>query len=291
MRFSRRDGHVPVPVSERWRQVFRTGEAELHGFTAGQLAAVSLQQDALPAEPGPVLESVSLPPDDPPATEVTAAADVAALERAGFVRPWPPAPPDGPIQEELAGWVTSPDEGRRKVAVAGDLAIIAATRSRPAWIAEVTGAADPGWPDPDDTDWGLIARIYARYTPPAGLLERPAGPDGTGARYVMLRDDRVLATLVAWCAAGPPPPASGRPVPGEGSETDTAELAARFTRLTRVSVALPDGGQVRLRNLIVAAGDGGQWLLEGRYWERATGVSADGIGARLSAIVKSASAS
>jgi hypothetical protein len=297
MRFARREGrdgqggrggNVAVPVSDRWRQVFRVGEAELRGFTKQQLAAVSLQLDAMPQERGPVLRSQTLPADgSAPGVGSASAGDpaaIGALERDGFVRPWPPAPPDGPIAEELPGWADSPTEGRRQVALAGDLAIITSTLARPAWIAEMSASTDPTWPDPDDTDWSLVARVYARYTPPSALLERPARPDGTSEPYVLVRDDRMLHTFVDWCTAGAQ--AAGGQEPAVAA--DTAEVAGSFTRLTRVSVALPDGAQVRLRNLIVAAGNGGQWMLEGRYWERAVSVSPDGLGERLSAIVGSA---
>jgi hypothetical protein len=238
MRFGRDARQAPVSVSERWRQVFKIGQAELHGFTAAQLAAVSLQDDALPAERGPVLHATAVP-----AAESAADDPVVDLERQGYVRPWPPAGADGPIAEELPGWAEVPGEGRRQVALAGDLAII------------------------------------------VGLLEFPDGPDGAAAPHVLLADGRVLATLVAWCGGG----TSAAPLPVPAVAADTSSLADRFTRLARVSVVLPDGDEVRIRNLIAASGDGGPWLLEGRYWEQAVPATADDIGQRLSAIVRSAS--
>jgi hypothetical protein len=54
-----------------------------------------------------------------------------------------------------------------------------------------------------------------------------------------------------------------------------------------VRVALPFADQVRVRTLVVATSEAGQWLLEGTRWDRATGTSADDLGERLSAIVKS----
>lgn len=285
MRHFRRQGQVKVPVSERWRQVFRDGQVVLRGFTAAELAAVSLQGDAMPPEPGPVLRAVAPAPADLSAP-VPAAESIATLEREGYVRPWPPAEPGGPrpIPEEFPGWA----EGKA-VTLAGDLAIITSTRSRPAWVAEVSLAADPTWPDPEDASWGLLARVYARYTPPAGLLERPAGPDGAAPPYVLLRDDHVLVALVEWCGADIAPAPGEPPAEGNGAEaTDTASLAAGFRRLVQVKVALPQGEEVRLRNLIVASGEGGQWLLEGRYWERAVATSANDLGQRLSSLVKSA---
>ena len=280
MRFGRGARQAPVSVSERWRQVFKVGQAELHGFTGAQLAAVSLQDDALPAERGPVLHATAVP-----AAESAADDPVVDLERQGYVRPWPPAGADGPIAEELPGWAEVPGQGRRQVALVGDLAIIASTRARPAWIAEVSASTAPAWPDPEDTDWVLTARVYARYTPPAGLLEFPDGPDGAAAPHVLLADGRVLATLVAWCGGG----TAAAPLPVPAVAADTSSLADRFTRLARVSVVLPDGDEVRIRNLIAASGDGGPWLLEGRYWEHAVPARADDIGQRLSAIVRSAS--
>ena len=111
MRFGRGARQAPVSVSERWRQVFKIGQAELHGFTGAQLAAVSLQDDALPAERGPVLHATAVP-----AAESAADDPVVDLERQGYVRPWPPAGADGPIAEELPGWAEVPGEGRRQVA-------------------------------------------------------------------------------------------------------------------------------------------------------------------------------
>lgn len=283
MRQFRGGKQVKVSVKDRWMQVFRAGEVTLHDFTPAELAAVSLQREAMPPEPGPVLTSVTPLPGDAPSA-ASAAEALARLERQGFVRPWPPAEPDGPrpIPVEYPGWAVSPD-GRRPVALAGDLAIITGTRAQPAWIAEVSVAAEPTWPDPDDTAWNLVARVYARYAPPSGIIERPARPDGTTAPYILLRDDRVLVALVDWCGA------DMAAVPEETAEAaaDTASLAAGFTRLTQVRIALPHGDQVRVRTVVVASGDGRQWLLEGKYWERAAGVSADDLGERLSAIVKS----
>jgi hypothetical protein len=279
-----------VSVKERWMQVFRNGEVTLRDFTPAELAAVSLQRDAMPPEPGPVLAAVATVPDDAQPDMASAAGALRRLEREGFVRPWPPAEPDGPrpIPVEYPGWALAP-QGRTPVALAGDLAIITGTRGQPAWIAEVSEAASAG-PDPDGTAWNLLARVYARYAPPCGLLERPARPDGGTGPYVLLRDDRVLVALVTWCgadvAAGL---AAGAAAP---ADADTASLAAGFTRLSQVRVALPFGEQVRVRTLVVAtrdteSGDGGQWLLEGPRWERAVGTCAQDLGERLSAIVKS----
>lgn len=284
-----------VSVKERWMQVFKTGEVTLHDFTAAELSAVSIQGDAMPPEPGPVLTRDPVPGDPVPATATGA---VTRLERQGFVRPWPPAEPAGPrpIPVEYPGWAVSP-QGPTPVALAGDLAIITGTRARPAWIAEVSQAPGSGRPDPDATGWNLLARVYARYAPPCGLVERPARPDGGTGPYVLLRDDRVLVALVTWCgvdvaanraAGGAANRAAGGAVSmAAPADTDTASLAGRFTRLSQVRVALPFGDQVRVRTLLVAAGDGGQWLLEGPRWERAVGTCAEDLGERLSGIVKS----
>lgn len=278
-----------VSVKERWMQVFRSGEVTLHDFTAAELAAVSVQRDAMPPEPGPVLSAVTTVPDDEEFAAATGAAQgqaqaqaLARLERQGFVRPWPPAEPDGPrpVPVEYPGWAVSA-QGRTPVALAGDLAIIAGTRARPAWIAEVSQAPGSARPDPDGTAWSLVARVYARYAPPCGLVERPARPDGGSGPYVLLRDDRVLVALVTWCGVDV---ADGRPAP---AGADTATVAAGFSRLSQVRVALPYGDQVRVRGLVVATGEGGQWLLEGTRWERAVGTCADDLGERLSAIAKS----
>lgn len=294
MRRLRRDPQVKISVKDRWMQLLTAGQVTLGDFSPAELAAVSLQGDAMPPGPGqgPALRFVTPLPADPQATPASAAEALARLEREGFVRPWPPALPDGPrpIPVEYPGWALSPQDGRRPVALAGDLAIITATRGQPAWIAEVSVAAEPTWPDPEDAAWQLLARVYARYNPPSGLVERPVRPDGRTEPYVLLRDDQVLRTIVAWCGADAATvPANDRAAEDEDpSATETSDLAAGFSRLVQVRVALPDGDHVRVKTLVVASGDGRQWILEGTYWERAVGTSADALGRRLSAIVKSA---
>ena len=290
----RRDPQVKFSVKDRWLQLLRAGQVTLGDFSPAELAAVALQGDAMPPGPGqgPMLRVVTPLPADPQLTPASAAEALARLEREGFVRPWPPAQPDGPrpIPVEYPGWAVSPPDGRTPVALAGDLAIITATRGQPAWIAEVSVAAEPTWPDPDDVAWSLLARVYARYNPPSGLVERPLRPDGGAEPYLLLRDDQVLLTLVAWCGADAATvPADDRAAAAENpAAAETSDLAAGFSRLVQVRVALPDGEQVRVRTLVVASGDGRQWILEGKYWERAVGTGADGLGRRLSAIVKSA---
>jgi hypothetical protein len=286
MRLFRGTGQVKVPVSERWWQVFRIGEVELHHFTATELAAVSLQREAMPPQQAPFLRAVTQLPGDPSGPAPTAGT-IAGLERQGFVRPWPPAEPEpgpNPIQEEYPGWAASPDTERRPVALAGDLAIITSTRSMPAWIGEMSFAADPTRPSPDNATWQLAARVYARFHVPSGLVEHPAGPDGTTVPYVLLRNDKVVYLLVEWC--GPTMSAADEQTPAE--EADTASLAPGFRRLAQVQLALPHQDQVLMRTVIVASTDDKYWLLDGQYWERAIRTSTDDLGQRITEMINSA---
>ena len=74
--------------------------------------------------------------------------------------------------------------------------------------------------------------------------------------------------------AGPP-----GPVP-------TAEQAGAFASLVQLRVAVADQDQVLVRNLVVATGKEGHWLLEGEWWQRAVPVSAGDLGRRVAALLK-----
>jgi hypothetical protein len=46
-----------------------------------------------------------------------------------------------------------------------------------------------------------------------------------------------------------------------------------------------DQDQVLVRNLVVATGAAGHWLLEGEWWQRAVPVSADSLGRRVAGLL------
>ena len=78
-----------------------------------------------------------------------------------------------------------------------------------------------------------------------------------------------------------PSPFAGPPVP-----VPTAEQAGAFATLVQLRVALAEGERVVLRNLVVATGEAGQWLLEGDWWQRAVPVSVDELGQRVAAMLR-----
>jgi hypothetical protein len=223
---------------------------------------------------------------------------VASLERHGFLRAGPPAPATGPAPDELAGWAVGPDgdlAARRQVALIGDLAVITRIRAQPIWVAEATVSPDPTQPDATATGWRLLARMYAPYRPPVGLIEMPGGTDRRMPPFVLVRDDRAVQILVGWCGAdlaafaeqraqggaAEPSPFAGPPVP-----VPTAEQASAFATVVQLRVALAEGERVVLRNLVVASGRTGHWLLEGEWWQRAVPASVDELGQRVAAMLR-----
>jgi hypothetical protein len=46
------------------------------------------------------------------------------------------------------------------------------------------------------------------------------------------------------------------------------------------------GAQVLVRNLVVATGAEGHWLLEGEWWQRAVPVSVDDLGRRVAGLLR-----
>ena len=329
----RKAGRDPVSMLDRWQQVYQAGEVTLHSFTPAEVDAVTLDAEALPAgERGPFLQAVTplltgqgAPADGAaegwgpamgrgggvrasrartgPEMEGSAAATraeaVASLERHGFLRPGPPEPAAGPAPDELAGWAVGPGgdlAARRQVALIGDLAVITRIRAQPIWVAEATVSPDPTQPDSAATEWRLLARMYAPYRPPVGLIEMPASTDRRTPPFVLVRDDRAVEVLVSWCGAdlaafakqraqggaAEPSPFAGPPVP-----VPTAEQAGAFATLVQLRVALAEGERVVLRNLVVATGKTGHWLLEGEWWQRAVPASVDELGQRVAAMLKS----
>jgi hypothetical protein len=269
-----------VPVYVRLFEVYKKSEARLHAFTAAELAAVTLQTDALPAPACPVLHMA--PPGPPEATPAAVKA-VKALERQGFIRPWPPAAPKHPpIQDELAGWAVSDSKVPRQVCLAGDLAIIASTLARPRWIAEVSLAEDPSRPRPGQVTWDRPVRMYAREDP-YGLVERPPAADGTLPPYLLGRSDGILPVLVSWCGLT----LGEEPTGPAGTEVPTDTLTG-ITSLRQIRCSLPYGEQVRMAALTVATAGGRHWLLDGDQWEHATSTTVDDLGPRLAAILQAA---
>lgn len=313
----RRDTPGPVPVPQRWRQVFESGEVVLHSFTPAELDAVTLRPEPAPPEsappepapPGrglPYLVRHAPPGDAPPADLV------ARLEASGFVRPWPPAPPEGQMPVEFAGLVAS-DNGAppREVALASDLGLITYMRGRPLFVAEVYRAPDPARPERAPGAWQLAARAFVPYEMPGCLIERPPGPDGGQPPHVILREDRAAAAMLAWLggdvtaylklrqarAAGQPAE-PGHPG-GPAGPVATATVAAGFSQLAQLCLVLPAGPAVVLRALAAgtsaagtsAAGTSaaGHWLLTGEQLELAEPVTLAQLGDRLDDMLATAS--
>jgi hypothetical protein len=273
-------------MRERWKQVYRTGAAGLYPFTSADLAAVTLDPEALPeADRGPFLQM----------TEAGAGATAGAvtrLERLGFLRPGRAEPATGAVPAELAGWAAGPGGPgtRRPVALRGDLAIVIRIRAQPVWVAEVTVSPEPARAGPVTDGWPVMARVYAPYRPPVRLVEQPAGDQDGPPPYVLLRDDRAVRALAGWCGAdmatGPgglsgDTAGAGPPVP-----MPTAEVSGAFAALTQLRVAVAHERSVQLRTLVVATGYGSHWLLEGEQRQRAVPVSADGLGERIAALLR-----
>jgi hypothetical protein len=175
------------------------------------------------------------------------------------------------------------------VTLLGDLAIVTRIRAQPVWVAEVTVSPKPARPDPAADGWPVVARIYAPYRPPVGLVEQPPGAEGLPP-YVLVRDDRAVRALAGWCGADVAAALDGReggaleagpPVP-----MPTAEVSGAFAVLTQLRVAVAHGPGVLLRSLVVATGTGRHWLLEGDRWQRAVPVSADRLRGHVAASLK-----
>jgi hypothetical protein len=307
---------------DRWQQVYRAGEVTLHPFTPAELNAVTLDSEALSAaERGPFVQAVTplltgpgaaadgtaqgldpavarTGPEMEESAAAVRAAAAASLERHRFLRPGPPAPATGRAPDELAGWAASPDgylAARRQVTLIGDLAIITRIRAQPDWVTEVTVSPDPAEPD-WPARWPLLARMYSPYRPPVGLIEMPATAGRRVPPYVLVGPERAVQVLAGWCGAdlaacakqqraragvAEPAPFGGPMVP-----VPTAERAGEFTKLVQLRVALADRERVVRRNLVVATGERGHWLLEGEWWQRAVPVSVDELGQRVAAMLK-----
>ncbi|MHB1596463.1 MAG: hypothetical protein ACYCO9_01030 [Streptosporangiaceae bacterium] len=314
---------APVPVLQRYRQAFEVGEVALAGFTRAELGAVTLDPHAIgpeergrplyagPAEPG------TGPAATDPATALAGATDpqtAARLVRRGFVRDWPPAPPTGPVTEEMAGWLAAGPASpagqaapAHPVTLVGDLAIIARFRGQPTWIAEASAAAEPARPDPAVTRWRLTGRMYAPQRPAMALAEAPPDARGEPAPYVLLRDDRAMTTLLGWCGvdvpgflasartddpgrfAPPPgaytPPPPMPPVPPSPA-VPTAGLGVTFGQLCQVCFLHPVGDDVVVRSLIVGSAGTRHWALTGRSWELAVPVRVEEISQRLAGLIE-----
>ena len=337
---------APVPVLERYRQAFQVGEVVLAGFSRAELGAVTLDPHAIgPEERGrPLYAGQAEPGAGAAATGTATAADApdlaaaheaaaheaaahpvardpaaalqgttdpqtaARLIRRGFVRDWPPAPPTGPVTEEMAGWLAA--SPARPVTLVGDLAIIARFRDQPIWIAEASVAVEPARPDPAVTRWRLTGRMYAPQRPAMALAEAPPDTRGEPAPYVLLRDDRAMTTLLGWCGvdlpgflararadepgrfAPPPgaytPPPPMPPVP-PSPPVPTAGLGVTFGQLCQVCFLHPTGDDVMVRSLIVGSAGTRHWALTGGSWELAVPVRVEEISQRLARLIEPAS--
>ena len=315
-------GRGPVGMRARWTQVRRAGVVGLHPFTGAELAAVTLDAQAVPeAERGPFLQVVTpllaapgtagaldpalpglvtpgrtLPgwaasPDD--VTPAAGAAAVTMLERLGFLRAGAPEAGARAAPAELAGWAVGSGEPGipQPVTLLGDLAIITRIRAQPVWVAEVTVSRAPARPTPPADGWPVLARMYAPYRPRVGLVEQSPGTEGKLPPYVLVRKDRMVPVLTGWCGADMAA-AGGRQARDAGSEAGplipmpTAEVSGAFAAVTQLRVAVAQGPGVLLRSLLVATGQGRHWLLEGEQWQRAVPVSADGLAGQVAGLLR-----
>jgi hypothetical protein len=281
-------------MRERWKQVYRKGEAGLYPFTRAELAAVTLDPEALPeADRGPFLQvtEAAAGATAGPTARPTAGT-VARLERLGFLRPGQAVPATGGTPTELAGWAAGPGGPgtRQPVALLGDLAIVTRIRAQPVWVAEVTVSPEPARAGPATDGWPVLARVYAPYRPPVRLVEQPVGTQGGLPPYVLLRDDRAVRALVGWCGADVTVGMGGRAGDFTGAglpiPMPTAEVSGAFAALTQLRVAVTHERSVLLRTLVVATGYGSHWLLEGDRRQRAVPVSAGGLGQRIAALLR-----
>ena len=158
----------------------------------------------------------------------------------------------------------------------------------------MTVSADPAGPD-WPARWPLLARMYSPYRPPVGLIEMPAGTGRRTRPYVLVGPARAVQVLVGWCGAdlaayakqqarggvAEPSPFAGPPVP-----VPPAGRAGAFTNLVQLRVALAERERVVLRNLVVATGERGHWLLEGEWRQQSVPVSVDELGQRVAAMLK-----
>jgi hypothetical protein len=314
----------PVQVRERWRQVFESGEVVLQQFSSVELDAVTLEPESARPEGGlPYLLRLSSLLDQAAASTADMselASAVAGLEASGFIRPGPPAPPEGQMPVEFAGLSAAADgTPPRRVALAGDLGLITYMRCRPLFVAEVYHAADPARPDRASAGWQLVARGFTPYDMPGCLIERPpartARQAATGPHppHVILREDRAAATMLGWLggdvsaylklraaratapAAAATAPAATAPAATAPAATapaatvPTATVAAGFSQLAELSLALPAGQEVMLRALAVGTGAAGHWLLTGEQLELATPVTLAQLGDRLDDMLATAS--
>lgn len=321
----RREALRPILVSERWRQVFESGEVALHPFSQVELDAVTLEPPSVRPETGPA--EAALPylqrlspllghaPDMGHAPDVGQAPDmtskmnelvsaVSGLEAAGYVRPGPPIPPQGDMPVEFAGLAAAADGELRRVALIGDLGLITYMQCRPLFVAEVHRAPDPARPEFASTTWQLVARGYVPYEMPGCLIERPEVHGGDRPARAILREDQAAVVMLGWLGGDvsaylkfrdarttgeqneqSQPGVAAQPAPG----VPTATVAAGFSQLAQLTLILPAGKQVLLRALAVASGAGGHWLLVGQQLEVATQVTLGQLGDRLDEMLAAAS--
>jgi hypothetical protein len=300
IRRGKRGVQAPVPMIERWAAAHDAGQVWLDPFTQEELASVALDPDYLPADVrGPALQAVT-----PLLAELAAGQDgraepaemagvaggdpaladaAARLEQLGYIRPGSPDPAHEPVPAELAGWSVNPagqPAGVRRVAISGDVGIITRMRSQPYWVAEVSVSADPGRPDFVTGQWALAGRLHAAYRPLGALAERPAGPDGSLPPFALLWDKAVLPALIGWCGVDVAESRDPRP-PSDSAVALTADLAGHFASLAQLRVTRSYGPQVRVSLLVVAAGGGRQWILEGEGGQHVTGVRKVDLANRL----------
>jgi hypothetical protein len=160
-------------------------------------------------------------------------------------------------------------------------------RSQPYWVAEAFTALQPRQ-DPAAAQWRPLARMYAAYRPQAALVEPAQAADGSMPPCAVLWQPTAILTLVTWCGIRLPDildherGAHLEPV----GELPTAEVAAEFDSMTRLSISHSLGERVQVRSLIAAAGRDKHWLLEGGQAERAIRVSVNQVGERVDAMIQ-----
>ena len=175
----------------------------------------------------------------------------------------------------------------REVTLIGDLALVTRMRSQPCWVAEAFSSPEPGRPDPAETAWQLVGRMYAAHRPSAVLVEAPSSPGSDPLPFTALWQPDAARLVGRWLGVDPAETADPqrRAYLPPGGPVPSAEAASGFTSVHFLRVVHPVGQQVVIRSLITAAAPGRHWLLEGEQAERAVPVSIDQLAPHIDELV------